>query len=144
MLSERQNLLKRYSETSVEQSSLNGELRLVNRTKISERTIMLCINRLSEAFPNIRTNFVSLLVDRAQDNGMNDEQLLESVNEVIDTCHYPTPTIADFIGKNKNRKLYTYAQLIEMANKDGAEVWEKFETIKLVGKTYWVEKQLKF
>jgi len=47
-----------------------------------------------------------------QESGFSDERLIDSVNHVIKTCIYPTPTMANFLTFDKRVKLYTYNEVV--------------------------------
>lgn len=53
--------------------------------------------RLQTTFPSLPIGFYQILNERIVANGITNERLIKAVNHVIDTCHYPTPTVADII-----------------------------------------------
>lgn len=53
-----------------------------------------------------------------KENGFSDQRLTDAVNNVIDTCIYPTPTVANFISFDKRVKTYKYPEICEMLNED--------------------------
>jgi len=57
------------------------------------------------AFPAIPVQFYDILQERLRANHITDTRLIEAVNHVIDTCHFPTPTIADIIDFDGTQKM---------------------------------------
>ena len=56
---------------------------------------------IKKSFPSLPVDFYDILIDRLKANGFNDDRLKAAVVHVIDTCVYPTPTIANFISYDK-------------------------------------------
>ncbi len=67
-------------------------------------------------FPTLFPGFHDVLAERLKANGFSNERFLDSVNHVIDTCTYPTPTIADFISFDRKIKTYTYGQYCDLCD----------------------------
>ena len=57
--------------------------------------------KIKNAFPNLPVEFYDVLCERLKEKGFDDERIIKTVNGVIDTCKYPTPTIAHFITYDK-------------------------------------------
>jgi hypothetical protein len=55
------------------------------------------MSRIKKAFPTLPVEFYDILCERLKAKGFTDERLLATVNGVIDTCKYPTPTVAHFM-----------------------------------------------
>ena len=100
--------------------------------------IITAVARVKMAFPNLDKSFYDILTDRVIEKGMSDKQIMDSVNNVIDTCEYPTPVIGKFLGFDKKKQLYTYAQFAEM-NMQGEKL-EYFETTEINGVKYFYRK----
>lgn len=71
------------------------------------------IKLLKNSFPELSKEFHDVLSERAIALGFNDQRFKDAVNHVIDTCEYPRPTIAKFIGWDKKIKLLSYDQLLQ-------------------------------
>ena len=70
-------------------------------------------------------------------------RFVNAINHVIDTCKYPTPTIADFIGYDKQIKLYSYDEMLVKINFAGNSVsfpWDNYKPVKFMDreKLVWV------
>ncbi len=64
---------------------------------ISPVVVKNCEKDLHTAFPSLDEEFFKLLLTRVKAHGFTSEQLVSAVQKVIDNCHYPRPSIADFI-----------------------------------------------
>jgi len=98
------------------------------------------VKSIQRAFPALPPGFYDIFSDRLKANGFCDERIKDAVSHVIDTCPYPTPTIANFISFDKKIKLYTYQEMVKKSEEWGPGVWETFKAIKLPGhqKPVWV------
>ena len=86
------------------------------------------------AFPALDSNFYDILSDRLFANKYCNERLNKAVEHVIDTCEYPTPTIAKFISFDKHIKLYNYKQMHDLRDEVGQHIFEKFyKTVRIAG-----------
>jgi hypothetical protein len=80
----------------------------VYRGSLTDSNIVIELAKAKIAFPALPVDFFNMLSDRLKANGFTDDRLRDAVDHVIDTCLYPTPTIANFISFDKKIKLYTY------------------------------------
>jgi hypothetical protein len=92
------------------------------------------MKKVRAAFPSLPKEFYAILFERVVTVEMTADRLIDSVNNVIDTCHYPTPTIADFISYDVKLKLLTYYEVSKMAQEWGKSVWEKYRPVNIPGK----------
>lgn len=91
------------------------------------------IAKIQAAFPSLPKEFYDILSSRFADCDFTDDRLKDSVNHVIDTCVYPTPTVAQFISFDKKYKVYMYDEMLKMTNELGPEVWKSYQSIDLSG-----------
>lgn len=108
-------------------SIYNGEL--------TTECIVKQVKKLKQAFPSLPKGFYDVLTDRIQELGFCDKRLTAAVNNLIDTCTYPTPTIANLITWDRRIKLYTYMQMVEMTNEYGACIWDGYKAVNVPGIT---------
>jgi hypothetical protein len=96
--------------------------------------------RMKKSFPQLPPGFYDVLSDRLIANGFGDERLTDAVNHVIDTCLYPTPTIASFISFDKKIEINTYEAMIKKTNEFGGDVWKNYTAIQFPDreKKVWV------
>lgn len=97
---------------------------------------------IKASFPNLPVEFFIMLSRRVKDKGFSDERLKDAVRHVIDTCVYPSPTIAQFISFDRSIRLYTYHDILEKINNSGGDkkLWDYYETKKVNGKLFWISK----
>ena len=117
--------LQRTGEYSI--SIYHGEL--------TTECIINQVKKLKQAFPSLPKGFYDILTDRIQELGFLDSRLICAVNNLIDTCTYPTPTIANLITWDRRVKLYTYRQMVEMTNEYGASTWDDYKAVQAPGIT---------
>ena len=141
------NLIKKASTgTSLQKCSAKNLIKSENGNKYlsiyndeqTEHGVISAIARVKMAFPSLDKSFYSILTDRVIEKGMTDKQIMDAVNNVIDTCEYPTPVIGKFLGFDKKKQLYTYAQFAEM-NMQGEKL-EYFNTTEINGVKYFYRK----
>ena len=117
--------------------SERGEMSIsVYSGKLNTPTYIEGVKKIKAAFPNLPAEFYDILSDRVKAQGFSDERFIDAVNHVIDTCIFPTPTIANFIGYDKKIKLFSYW---EMTNKEPGS-WDYFKPVRIPDreKPVWV------
>jgi len=97
--------------------------------------------KIKAAFPGLPQSFYDILWDRLKAHNFNDEKLKDAVDNLIDTCIYPLPTIANLVSFDKRVKLYTYNELGNLFHEGYTQ--DDFTRIKLKNKTFWVKKSEK-
>jgi hypothetical protein len=100
---------------------------------LTAQCIVKQVKKIKAAFPALPSGFYDILTDRLKELGFSDQRLIDAVNNLIDTCVYPTPTIANVISWDKRVKLYSYSQMCDMTNKLGASVWEDYKAVVIQG-----------
>jgi hypothetical protein len=76
---------------------------LQNISQLTTNCLTQNIVKIKKAFPNLTEDFYDLLCERLKAHNFTDKQLEDSVNNVIDTCLYPIPTVGNFIFQIKKR-----------------------------------------
>ena len=97
---------------SVENLEQKTEISLY-KGELTTPVVIQSIARIKKSFPSLPVGFYEVLSERLKDNGFSDERLMDSIKNVIDTCVYPTPTIAQFISWDKRIKVYTYEEMLK-------------------------------
>jgi hypothetical protein len=108
-----------------------GELSLY-RGSLTTNCVIQNTIKIKSSFPALPEGFYEIFSDRIQDCGFTDERLNDAVNNVIDTCIYPTPTIAQFISWDKRVKVYKYPDIIKMLD-DDPKAFDRYQRIELDG-----------
>ena len=112
---------------------LDGECMSVSAYKDNSTTQGLIngITRIKKAFPSLPIEFYEILKERIQSKGFTDKRFADAVNSVIDTCVYPTPTIAQFISWDKRIPMFTYEQICKKFDESGlgAKFWTYYKSL---------------
>jgi hypothetical protein len=123
-------------ESSQTNSQLIGKNEIsVYSGELTTKCIIDQVKQVKKAFPSLPTGFYDVLTDRIKELGFSDERLKDAVNNLIDTCVYPVPTIANIISWDKRIKLYNYNQIIDLVDKYGVSVWDNYKSVKISGIT---------
>ena len=91
------------------------------------------VKKIKLAFPSLPAGFYDILTDRIRDLKLPDEQLIDAVNNLIDTCIYPNPTIASILSWDRRIKLYTYRDIVQLVNQYGRNVWDNYKRVIIDG-----------
>jgi hypothetical protein len=116
------------------------ELSVYSDDRVNTQTIIKAFADIKQAFPSLPRGFYDILDDRVKANKFTNQRLKDCVAFVIDNCMYPTPTIANFISYDKTVKLFKYEDILNMADKFGADTWHDYKSIQLQGmsKKVWI------
>lgn len=98
--------------------------------------------KVKAAFPALDPLYYQILVERLKNKGFSDQRLIDAVNNVIDNCQYPTPTMANFLSFDKRIKILTYSQATSMIP-PGKNMDEVFTKIKIKGQLAWIRTEEK-
>jgi len=95
---------------------------------------------IKKSFPSLPIDFFDVFTDRLRANNFSDERLKDAVSHVIDTCVYPTPTIANFISWDRKFKVLNYEDMLKKTDELGSFVWDNYKPIKFKNrvKKVWI------
>lgn len=96
------------------------------------------VKRLKKAFPALPKGFYDIMSEMIQDEGFTDERLNDAVKNVIKTCVYPMPTIANIISWDRRMKLYNYKEVCDYVDSGGKLA--DFQQHPIDNRIYWVLK----
>jgi len=115
------------TENSAKSSPVTGEINSISvyQGSLNPGTVFNGMKKLKGAFPQLPKEFYEVLTDRIWANGFSDQRFRDAVNHVIDTCVYPTPTIANIIDFDQRVRLHTYDDMVEMNDKDRGKIFNK-------------------
>lgn len=99
--------------------------------KLTAKNITLNMVKIQKVFPALSKEFYDIFQERLKDKGFTDNKLNDAVNHVIDTCIYPTPTIAQFLSYDKNIKLYSYEQMLKLNNEYAGQAFKYFRPVQI-------------
>jgi hypothetical protein len=105
----------------------------IYKGELTARCLVDSIATIQKAFPALPIGFFDIFTDRLADNGFSDDRLNDAVKHVIDTCVYPTPTIAQFISWDKRIKVYKYPEIVQMVDDGDLNAFNRYKRIELLG-----------
>lgn len=89
------------------------------------------VKRMKKAFPALPEGFYDVLAERVTEHTFTDERMSDAVKNVIDTCIYPQPTIAQFISFDRRIKILTYEDMLRKTDEVGDWIWKHYKPIQL-------------
>jgi len=123
--------LQGLSPKSLDLILVKGELSIY-RGELTTPCVIQNTIKIKNSFPALPEGFYEIFSERILDCGFTDDRLNDAVNNVIDTCVYPTPTIAQFISFDKRVKVFKYPDIIEMLN-DDPNAFSRYKRIEMEG-----------
>lgn len=124
----REGLIKNFSKSS--DSIYHSEISVYKGALVSNESVVNYSIKIRHAFPSLPPEFYDVLLEMIKEEGFTDERFRDAVHHVIKTCHYPTPTIADFISFDKRFKVLTYDELLKKGNELGPEAIKFYKPVK--------------
>lgn len=115
------------------------EISIFTGTVASENEIKSEVKKLMAAFPDVKSDFLIVLVERMIDKNFTKERVKEAINHVIDTNPYKRPSIADIISFDRKIKVYTYSEISAKCY-PGYSAFDHFEKIEIEGRKRYIEK----
>ena len=91
----------------------NREISLYGQGKVTSKCLALNIVKLKQSFPKLPDGWYVVFEEMLDGEGFTDERLNDAVRNLIKTCIYPEPTIANIIGYDKKIKRYTHNDILE-------------------------------
>lgn len=119
------NISESHKKSDNEVSIYTGEL--------TAQGLVENVVKIRKAFVALPDGYYDILIERIKANGFSDSRLEDAVNHVIETCPYPTPTIANFISYDKTVNVMTYDEIMKKADK-GEITWGQYRSVKLIGR----------
>jgi hypothetical protein len=124
--------VKNLPKCSLGKSELSDEISLYG-SELGAKCLVDSIATIQKAFPSLPIGFFDVFTDRLADNGFSDDRLRDAVKHVIDTCIYPTPTIAQFISFDKRIKIYKYLDIVQMIEDGDLNAFSRYKRIIMKG-----------
>lgn len=118
---------------------VNGSSLSIYRGELQPANVAKNVAKIKAAFPSLTPEFFTLLIDRLKEKGFTNQRMEEAVNNVIDNCQYPCPTLANFLSFDKRVKVYSYDDLCNAVYKQEAS-FENFSRIKINDKPFFIRK----
>jgi hypothetical protein len=122
--------LKNFQNNSIRVEG--GEISLYKGI-LTVQNIVQCSVKIKKAFPDLPSEFFEVFQDMIKSEGFTDERLIDAVDNVIKTCIYPKPTIAQFISWDKRVKIFKYPDIIKMVEEGDPNAFDRYKRIELDG-----------
>lgn len=102
------------------------EISLYGEGKVSTKVLANCFIGLKKAFPKLPDGWYDILEKLLDTEKFTDKRLIDATNNLIKTCVYPEPTIANILGYDKKAKVWTYEEALAFSNDFSTEARKKF------------------
>jgi len=109
-----------------------GELS-VYRGALTTSCVIQNTVKIKNAFPSLPEGFYEIFSERILDSGFTDDRLNDSVNNVIDTCVYPVPTLAQFLSFDKRVKVFKYYDIVKMVDDGDLKAFDRYKRVVMEG-----------
>lgn len=129
------------NSTSISTHTKDSEISIYKPSDLTIKVELDCVRKLKLSFPQLPIGFYDILHDRLIANGFTDQRLNDAVSNLVDTCVYPTPTIANIISFDRRIKLHTYEDMTDQVDQYGPGVWDRFAKKRVNGRLYWINKR---
>jgi hypothetical protein len=126
-----EQLLSNLGNSLPEQNQSISEISLY-KGQLTTKKLIEGVSIIQKSFPSLPISFYEIFKDRIKANNFTDERLMDSITNVIDTCVYPTPTIAQFISFDKRVKVYKYPEIVKMVD-DDPNAFDRYKRIVMEG-----------
>jgi len=124
------------SPSSLETGRQDREVSLYGEGNVSAETFTIGAARIKQAFPKLPIGWYKILETMIDEENFTDKRFADSVNNLIKTCPFPEPTIANILGYDKKVKIYTYNEVT------AEKLWSDVEAIDAgLGKPRWIKKE---
>lgn len=95
------------------------------------------IARLTIVFSDTKAEFWNEAIGAVEANKMSEKQLKSRVDYLIQEHPYPSIRVSDIV-KNCKNKCYTYSEMLARMGDNGTD---DFEAVKIVERTFWIDKR---
>ena len=90
------------------------EISLYGEGKVSTKVLANCFIDLKKTFPKLPDGWYDILEKMLDEEKFTDKRFIDATKNLIKTCIYPEPTIANILGFDKKQKLYSYDDILEI------------------------------
>lgn len=124
----------------------NREISLYGHGKVSPTALAHGIALIKRAFPKLVIGWYKVLEDMIDEEGFTDERFRDAIKNLIKTCPYPEPTIANVLGYDKKIKIFNHYELMEKHKTDfypgtKFDLRNFYEAINISGQLRYVRKE---
>jgi hypothetical protein len=102
------------------------EISIYGEGKVSSKILANCFGDLKKAFPKLPDGWYDILEKLLDVEKFTDQRFIDATLNLIKTCVYPEPTIANILNYNKYLKLWTYDEILKYTKDFSPESSKKF------------------
>lgn len=113
-------------EDLIENSNNKGEVSVYGEGKVSTTVLAECFVSLKKAFPRLPNGWYDILEKLLDTERFTDKRLIDATMNLIKTCIYPEPTIANILNFDKKFKVWTYDDILKFTKDFSPEVAKNF------------------
>jgi hypothetical protein len=117
----------------------NNEISIYQDPVATQSELKSEFKKLIAAFPEVDNDYIIVLTSRLVEKRFTKQRVQDAINNIIDTCPYRRPSIADIISFDKKVRIYDYSEVEKMCS-PGRSAFEKFERVNINGKWKYLEK----
>ena len=100
--------------TSCQELQRNGnDVSLYRDNELDQITFAHGMREIKKAFPELPAGWFDVLKKRCREKGFTNIQFRDAVNNLIDTCVYPKPTIANVLTWDRRIEIFTEYELMK-------------------------------
>lgn len=117
----------------------NNEISIYQGSVATQSDIKSELKKLKAAFPEVDNDYIIILTSRLVEKRFTKQRVQDTINNIIDTCPYRRPAIAEIISFDKRIKVYDFLEVQNMCS-PGKPAFERFERVNINGKWKYIEK----
>ena len=121
------------------QTKRTNEISIYNDGILCKDILVKQIKKLKSAFPKMEEQQLMILVEEVKKQQFTNQRFIDAVNNVIRTCIYPSPQLAQILGYDQHYRLYSYYEVCNLITNENA-TFNDFTPIDRNEKKYWVAK----
>jgi hypothetical protein len=111
------------------------EVSIYKEEKPTADVLAWAVKTLRACYPETDVLVFDILLERFKANNWGNDKIKDSINHLIENHVYKTINPANVLRFDRQKKLYTYNQLLNMVNT--GDKFDKYKRIEVNGKAYW-------
>jgi hypothetical protein len=128
-----------FESTSLSKGDGCYEVSIYQPNKPTQDVLAWALKTLQACYPDTNAMVFEIILERLKSNEWGNDKIKDAINHLIETHVYKTINPANILTFDRKRKLYSYNQMIDMVNKYGSEVWNRYGKEKINGKNWFYE-----
>ncbi len=129
-----------HEDLSVKDNSIS----IYGKGEVTPEVLAMGVIAIKKAFPKLGSGWYDTLEECLNEVAFTDDRFAKSIKNLILTCPYPEPAIANITSYDQRMKLFTYAQFLDETAKMSSQMrlmWqEDHPRVKLNGEPFYISK----